>query len=354
MILYVLLALLAIGIFIFVHELGHFWAARIVNIPVKEFAIGFGPTLLSWNSKKHGTKFVLRPIPMGGYCMYYGDTDDKETQSNDPRDYYSASVWKRLFCVISGPLMNIVLAFVLAIILMSAYGAVPVDTYIHDVTIDSPADEAGILSGDILLAINDTTINTTDSLAVSAMLGDAIETDPTVPVSLTVKRGEETVNVSVQADYNETENRYLMGVILSQHTTKLPISQIIPSAYELCANASVAIWNSLGALFTTGEGLDQASGPIGIISLIAEETQKGGLQILLQLSILISINLGIMNLIPIPGLDGSHIVYFIIEAITGKPINKKVAATINAVGYIFLLSIIIWFSYKDIVRLFSF
>lgn len=121
---YILLAIVLLGVLITVHEFGHFAAARLCGIPVKEYSIGFGPKLVQWKSKKHETVFSIRPIPLGGYCMFYGDTDDDPNgeKKDDPRNYNNAPVWKRMISVAAGPLMNFVLAFVVAVGLMAAYG----------------------------------------------------------------------------------------------------------------------------------------------------------------------------------------------------------------------------------------
>ena len=131
-----LLALLLLGILITVHEFGHFASARASGIPVKEFSIGFGPKLVQWKSKKHETLFSIRPIPLGGFCMFYGDTDDDPDgtlMKDDPRNYNNASVWKRMLSVFSGPAMNFVLAFVVAIVFMAVYGVTAASPFVYSV-----------------------------------------------------------------------------------------------------------------------------------------------------------------------------------------------------------------------------
>ncbi len=156
---YVLLGIVLLGVLIMVHEFGHFIAARLTGIAVKEFSIGFGPKLWQKKSRKHDTVFTLRPIPLGGYCMFYGDTDDDPDGKNsaDPRYYPAQPVWKRLITVVSGPLMNFVLAFVVALGLMIGYTLTDPAPYVQQVESGMPAQAAGLKAGDVFVAVGDTT-----------------------------------------------------------------------------------------------------------------------------------------------------------------------------------------------------
>ena len=153
--------------------------------------------------------------------------------------------------------------------------------------------------------------------------------------------------------YDSELERYRVGVTIAQGYEKMPASSILPSAWSLCKQASVAIVESVGKLFTTGEGLNDAAGPVGVVSLVAQQTQQGGLEIYLYLLVIISINLGLMNLIPIPGLDGSRLIFMLIEAIRRKPVNQKIEAGVHLCGYVLLFGIMIFFTFKDVLRLFG-
>ena len=188
--LYVLLAIVLLGVLIMVHELGHFMASRLCGIAVKEFSIGFGPKLLQWKSKKHETLFSIRPIPLGGYCMFYGDTDDdpQGVKKDDPRNYNNAPVWKRMISVISGPLMNMVLAFIVAVVLMAAYGVAISTPYIASVDAGQPAAEAGLQAGDVFVRVGDLDMTNQTVMYVSGAIGDVSGGEP---VDVTVRRGGE-------------------------------------------------------------------------------------------------------------------------------------------------------------------
>lgn len=351
-ILYVLLAILLLGILIMVHEFGHFAVARLCGIAVKEFSLGFGPVIWQHKSKKSDTTFSIRPIPMGGYCMFYGDTDDDPNDStkDDPRNYNKAPVWKRMLSVLAGPGMNFVLAFVVAIALMGVYGAVATTPVVQEVKAGMPAAEAGLQAGDIFVRVNQTEVENGTVQDVSNAIGaDA----SSAPVEITVLRDGQEQTFTVTPQYDSELERYRVGVTIAQGYEKMPASSILPSAWSLCKQASVAIVESLGKLFTTGEGLNDAAGPVGVVSLVAQQTQQGGLEIYLYLLVILSINLGLMNLIPIPGLDGSRLIFMLIEAIRRKPVNQKIEAGVHLCGYVLLFGLMIFFTFKDVLRLFG-
>lgn len=351
-ILYVLLALLLLGVLITVHEFGHFAFSRLCGIPVKEFSIGFGPKLIQWKSKKHETLFSIRPIPLGGYCMFFGDTDDdpEGKMKDDPRNYNNAPVWKRMISVAAGPFMNFVLAFVVAIIMMAAFGVVAATPFISDVSAGQPAQMAGLQPGDQFVSVEGLNMVGKPVMDVSDAIGSVPEGES---VDLTVLRGEEELSFTIQPVYDAAEGRYMIGIMIQQGYQRMPASQILPSAWNLCADASTAIANALGKLITTGEGFNDTAGPVGVVQLVAEQTQQGGLEIFLYLMVLISINLGLMNLLPIPGLDGSRLIFMLVEAIRRKPVSQRIEAWIHMAGYALLLGLMLFFTFKDVLRLFQ-
>ena len=352
-ILYVLLGLLLLGILIAVHEFGHFASARLCGIPVKEFSIGFGPKLVQWKSKKHETLFALRPIPLGGFCMFYGDTDDDPDgtlMKDDPRNYNNAPVWKRMISVFSGPLMNFVLAFVVAVGFMAAYGLVAASPLIADVAPGQPAEMAGLQAGDEFVTVRGQDMANAGVMDVSNAIGDVSGGEE---VLMTIRRNGEEMDFAIQPVYDAAEGRYMIGITIQQGYQDLPGSMVIPAAWNVCVEASTAILDALGKMVTTGEGLDQTSGPVGVVQLVAEQTRQGGLEVFLYLLIIISINLGLMNLLPIPGLDGSRLIFMVIEAIRRKPVEQKIEAMIHLGGYVLLIGLMIYFTFKDVLRIFQ-
>jgi len=345
-ILYILLAIALLGVLITVHEYGHFIAARLTGIAVKEYSVGFGPKLFQWKSKKYETLFSIRPIPMGGYCMFYGDETDQEN-ADDPRAFDKAAVWKRMLTVFSGPLMNLLLAFVVAIGLMAGYGITVAQPTVDAVEAGMPAAVAGLQTGDVILAVDGAALAEGDAGAVSAAI-DALPEGSSI--TLTVRRGNETLDIPLTPTMDTAEQRYRIGVTVRAYGP-MAAGELIPAAWNSCVYASTAILDSLGKLVTTGEGAQDAAGPVGVVQLVAEQTQTGGLEIFLNLAIIISINLGLINLLPIPGLDGSRLVFMLIEIIRRKPISRRVESTVHLTGYVLLLGLMIFFTFRDVGRI---
>jgi regulator of sigma E protease len=345
-ILYILLAIVLLGILITVHEFGHFIAARLTGIAVKEFSVGLGPKLWQRKSKKHETLFSLRPIPMGGYCMFYGDETDQQN-ADDPRAFDKAKVWKRILTVFSGPLMNFVLAFVLAIVLTAGYGYTLAQPSVSEVEASMPAAQAGLQTGDVLTAVNGQSIAVGDAGALTTAIDSLGQGES---LTLTVQRGEETLHITLTPVWDEAAQRNRIGISVQAYGP-LSFGQIVPSAWNSCVTASTAILDSLGKLVTTGEGLEETSGPVGVVQVVAQATQQGGLEIFLDLAVIISINLALVNLLPIPGLDGSRLVFMLIEVVRRKPVNRKIEATVHLVGYALLLGLMVFFTFKDVSRI---
>lgn len=347
-ILFVLLAILMLGILIVAHEWGHFMSARALHIAVKEFSVGFGPKLKQWKSKKHETVFSLRAIPLGGYCAFYEDGSD-ELKPDDPRRFAATAVWKRMIVVVAGSAMNVLLAFVLAVVLQLGFGAMAAQPAIESVTPGSPAAEAGLLPGDVLLKAGDTELAAGDAAGLSAAVGLLGENEP---LTLTVGRGGEELILQMIPRYDEAEGRKLIGVSVIAYT-RPNVFQAVGGAWDSCVYASTAIVKSLGALIFRGEGVEDVSGPVGVVQIIAEQTQAGGVFTYLSLAVLISINLGLFNLLPIPGLDGSRFLFLLAEAVRRKPVNQRVESAVHMIGFVLLFGLMILFTFRDIGRLFG-
>ena len=355
---YILLALLLLAILITVHEFGHFLAARLMRIEVREFSIGFGPKLAGWKSRKYETDFSVRAIPLGGFCAFYGEDDAKGTMKDDPRAFPKQGVWKRLFVILMGPVMNFVLAFAVATVFFWVSGVSTVtgiDPYIAEVMAAGPAYSAGLEAGDVVTEVNgrdmlDGTMETLLNTIGNWKEGDA-------PLRMTVRRGEETFETEMSPVWDEAENKMRIGVsiggVYRTETQPETFTGGFVHSWQWCANASGAILGALKDLVTTGKGLDQTTGPVGIVSLVSSEVQEGGLSAYVQLLVLISINLGLMNLLPIPGLDGSRLVFGLMEVVRRRPVPPEKEAVVHLVGMVFLFGLMIFFTFKDIMRLFG-
>ena len=346
---YVLIGILLLGILIAVHEFGHFIAARISGIEVMEFAIGMGPKIVGWTGKS-GTKFSLRCIPLGGFCAFYGEDDVEGTTKDDPRAYNKQNVWKRLFTVAMGPMMNFVLAFLVALGFYWTSGMMEVLPVIESVEPASPAAVAGIQPGARIVAVDGVDYTASSVTAIQA----ALNTEG-APVDVTIRyEGEDVeITIPITPQWNETYQRHMIGITFAQRTRSLPFGTAVSAAWDSCVEAGSAVFVALKGIFTDPEIRDQVSGPVGAVDVVAKAVKADGFIAFLNLLMAISINLGIMNLLPIPGLDGSRILFHLLEAVRGKPIKPEREALVHLIGMVFLFGLMIFMTFKDVIRLFQ-
>ena len=336
---YVILALLLVGLLIMAHEAGHYLAARACGFEVQEFAMGMGPLLCRWKNRR-GTQFSLRLLPIGGFCQFYGE--DEEV--SDPRAFNNQFVWKRLATVVSGPLMNFVVAFVVVVLYLSALG-VPV-TVPRVGAVEAHAAKAGLMAGDTLLYVNDVKAESSD-VVLSTIMASGGET-----VTLFVERDGKEIEIPIAPFYDEEVSRYRVGFTFAQERERVSFLQSIPFSVSYNVESARLIGMTLKDLVFKGKGADEVTGPVGTVYVIQEVTQEGGLDIYLELLALISVNLGMMNLLPIPGLDGSRLLFLLVEGVRGKPVKRELEGAIHGAGLILLMGLMVLLTYKDIMQIF--
>jgi len=338
-VLYFLLALLILSLIVFAHELGHYLAARASGIRVLEFAIGFGPKLFGWRRKE--IDYSVRALPMGGYCKFEGEDDS----SDDPRAFSNAPVWKRFLTILSGPAMNFLLAhLVVALFLMFAGVAYTVPV-VYEVASGMPAD-GSLQAGDVITAVDGEPIELSESGA--AKLVRLIGQRAGEAVTLTVDRGGEAVTVVISPQDTESGGR--IGITLGSRIYRFgPISALAVSG-ERIVDITRAMLDSFKGLITRGEGLEDTMGPVGIISFMTQEIRRD-FEMVVNLIVIISLNLGILNLLPLPALDGGRLVFLALEAVRRKPIKPEYEGWVHMAGFVFLIGVIVVFTYRDIVRL---
>lgn len=328
-------AFAAIFVFLLVillHELGHFLVAKLVGIKVNEFSIGMGPKVFQRN--KGETKYTLRLLPIGGYVKMEGEDED----SDDPRGFGKSSPFARIAVVVSGALMN----FVLAIIVLSivAYNVGSPTTIIEKISPDSPAESAGIISGDTIISINDVNIKSWDGLT-----NQISSASPNKSLKINILRDNEEKIINVKPIVED--GRSIIGIIPKYESS---ITQGIKGGIENTAYFIRLMFEFLRMLFKGQVTTNDLSGPIGVISEVGKQAKMGINNLLLILGF-ISVNLGFFNLLPIPALDGSRIVFLIIEVLRGKPIDPEKENIIHLIGFALLISMMIIISYKDILEL---
>lgn len=336
----ILAALLMLCILVVVHELGHFGMGRLFGFQIDEFAVGFGPKLFSRKGKK-GTVFSLRLFPIGGFCRFHGeDQEGKE----DPSSFNNQAAWKRLLVLLGGPTANIVFAFLLAVAILGVQGA-PLPA-IYSVQVFSPAADAGLEAGDVILKIN-------QQDALSYRIAKQFSSANPDGVDMEVLRDGTEKNIFVPNIYNAELQKNYLGITMqnSDYTQRFTVWNILPNAAAYMWNISVEMLKGLASIFLHPSTIaTQATGPIGTVSVIQQGINSGIMTTLL-LAMVISLNLGLFNLLPFPALDGSRIVFSLIEIIFRKPVPRNVEGAIHLLGFACLMMLIIWVTYGDFMRI---
>lgn len=349
MILTLIIFLVILGATIFIHELGHFIFARVVGVHVYEFSIGMGPKLFSIKGKKTDTKYSIRAIPLGGYVQLAGEEVDLDLKKYKGKNLQDKTVFQRFLVMFMGVGFNLIFALAIMFFIGLIYGSPSLDPVIESVTNNYPAQEAGITAGDKILEINDKKVKYSDDVMLYITVADLEK-----PISITVLKENETVKnytfkalKKVDADKATT---YHIGIVLNNDIHK-GIIPAIKYSYQQERALIKQIYVVLGNLFTGGVSVKQLSGPVGIYSVVGD-MQKSGISALLYLTALLSINVGIMNLLPFPAFDGGRIVFLFIEKIKGSPVNPKVENIIHSIGFVLLILLMIYVTMNDILKLF--
>ncbi|MBE5989064.1 regulator of sigma E protease [Lacrimispora xylanisolvens] len=347
----IIVAILVFGLIVLIHELGHFLFAKMNKIAVVEFSIGMGPRLLHF--KKGETTYSIKLLPLGGSCMMLGEDEENP----DERAFQNRSIPARMSVIAAGPIFNFILAFLLSLVLvgMSGYDI----TYIKEVTEGSPAYEAGMRSGDKLLKINGEKVSMYQEYILYKLMKpddkmNQVEFSRTDPQ--TGKQEIQTVSVTPQ--YSEESKKYLIGILIAPENKKAAnAGDLVKHGYmEMEYDVKLTV-KSLGMLFTGKASVNDLSGPVGIVVMI-DDSVKAGLTVsvvaalmnVISMCILLSANLGVMNLLPIPALDGGRLLFLIIEAIRGKRMDPEKEGLVNMISMAALMALMIFVVFNDISR----
>ena len=338
----IIIAILFFGLLILFHEAGHFAAARICGVGINEFAVGMGPTVLSHKSAKSGTSFSLRLLPIGGFVSMNGE--DEEGDPNDPTALYNKTKLQRLLVFSAGALTNIITGFIAMLVFVSLQPGYP-DTTIYSVE-NSVLAEYGVMQGDKIVKIGSRSVKIAGDITDEIMLSGA------QPLDITFKRGDEEFTVEGVSFKTVTQDGVEMGVCdFKLYGVRRSFTQIIKQTFYGCVGTIRLIFSSLWMLISGQYGMEAVSGPVGTVEVVAEAAAMGW-KTLLYFFVVISMNLGVFNLIPFPALDGGHILFLLIEAIIGRPVGKKAEGIIHAVGFAMLMVLIVAVTFKDIMKIF--
>ena len=342
--------ILILGLIIFIHEFGHFIMAKKHGIYVYEFSLGFGPKLFSFHRKNDETEYMIKLIPLGGYVMLAGETDEDDKKIKDDQKLYNKSFLQKMSVMLAGVFNNFVLGFIIIFFLGLIYGTEFASTKLNDIPKDYPLYQAGARKGDIITKINNTRVSNYDD--IQTMLAIA-EEGKNKKITITLKKSTgKTETYKIEPKLNEEDNTYYYGISI-----KREIGKGFFDAVRYACIKFVSIFKSLiviiGSLFTGKLSMDSLTGPVGIYSVVGEASKSSmAIYSLLYLTAYLSINVGFMNVLPFPAFDGGQAFLLIIEKITGKKISTKVKTIINGIGFALLMALMIYITIKDVIRLF--
>ncbi len=348
----ILFAIIALGALIFIHEFGHFLFAKMFGVGVEKFSLGFGPKLLG---KKVGeTEYLLSALPLGGYVKMVGEGEEVELSEEDvQRSFAHKPALQRILIVAAGPVFNLLFAWVIFIIIFLVGVPTPT-TKIGEVLAGKPAAKAGMLAGDKITAVNGKPVSRWEDFA------QIVATGKLTPMQVEVQRGAASLKFTMTPESRTAKN--LLGDTVTQ-----PVIGVVASgdsviehfpAGEAVVRGSAQCWNvikltalSLVRLVERAIPLNSIGGPIMIVKMAGQQAAAGGVSFLAFVALL-SVNLGVLNLLPVPILDGGHLAFFLIELVIGRPVSKRAREIAQQVGLVLLISLMMLAFYNDIARMF--
>jgi len=359
----IILSIIVFSLIVIVHELGHFLVAKKVGICVQEFAVGMGPVLVS----KHvgETQYSLRMLPFGGFCRMQGEDGEEENtthESYDPsRSFSRKTVLQRMAVIFSGPGMNFVLAFVLIFIILGISGFfVPNINSVYD---NSPAQEAGLEKGDKILRVNGQKIMIYQDYTMALDGHDAGE-----PINFVIQHNGEKKSLTITPEYSEENSRYMVGFTFDaryglfgnkvEGYSRAGIADTAVADIGLMSYFVKSVVVGFVKLFSFQVKSNEVSGPIGIIGAIGDSYEAGikysitdAFINLASLSALLSTNLGVLNLFPIPAMDGGRLAFLFVEGVRKKPVNPDIEGRIHFAGFMLLMAFMVAVAFNDIVNI---
>jgi regulator of sigma E protease len=348
-------AVIVLGVLIFVHELGHFLLARWHGVRVLVFSLGFGPRLYGWHSPHSGTEYRLSAIPLGGYVKMLGEGDEEPVANEDlPYAFHSKGVWPRMAIVAAGPFFNFLFAF-LALTGAHLVGVGELLPVLGSIASNSPAEMAGLQKGDRVTFIDELPITRWSTLS------STIKASEGRPLNVTVERAGAAFLVKVTPQLKETKNIFgepirvpLIGVGPGDRLESISygVLESLQKGWEHTWSMTALTLTSTWKMITQVVSADQIGGPLMIADMAGKAADQGTSNLLFFMA-LISVNLAILNLLPVPVLDGGHLFFFLIEAVRGKPLRESIQMAANRFGMTLLLLLMAWALKNDLSRYFS-
>lgn len=345
----IIIFLIILGILVMVHEAGHFFVAKKSGIRVLEFTIGMGPKL--FHIKKGETVYSIRLLPIGGACMFDGEDGKVEGGGDgDEHCFNNANVWARIATVVAGPIMNFVLAFLFSVIIVN-FSATDLPIIVQ-VTEGGPAQEAGLLPGDEIVSVNGEKVHLYREVQVISQMNRGETYD------ITVNRNGELVSVSFAPEYDEAEGRYYMGIAGGVYEQFRGLNSLKYGFYEV-RYASASTYKSLLMMLQGQVKTEEMSGVVGIANMVDETydaVKPAGfvplLLTMMNLAALLSVNLGIINLLPLPALDGGRLIFLLVEVVRGKPVPADKEGMVHLIGFVLLMVLMVFLVFNDIRNIF--
>ncbi len=339
----IIAAILIFGVIIFVHEFGHFVAARIFGVTVNEFAIGMGPAIYKKQGRR--TLYSVRAVPMGGFCAMEGEDEDKP---EDPGAFNNKKPWQRIIILAAGAAMNVLLGFIVVtiIVMVSAHqiGGIPSTTV---ESVEAQSDAARFLQpGDKITGINGTRVNIRRDLSFELGMYDG-----SGECELEFKRDGKTHTekfTPMEMTLEDGSPYYLVGFTIKQNSVN-PLTVLHEGIFQTVWMVKL-VFVSLGMLFTGEAGVSDLSGPVGVVSAMNTAAQSGFMD-LIFLAGFLAVNIGVMNLLPLPALDGGRILFVLFEIIFRRPIPREKEGYVHFVGFILLIGLMLYVTWNDIIRI---
>lgn len=334
----ILIAILFFELIIIIHEGGHYFAARLMKIKVNEFSVGMGPKIFQIMRK--GTKYTLRWILFGGYCSMEGEDEE----SDDKNAFFNKKVWQRIFVVVAGAVMNLILGFVIVLIIVCSQNLVGT-TQVAKFDDAAVSSQSGLQVGDTIKSIDGMRVYTTNDVQTG------LSRSPDGTVDMVVTRDGKDVNLQVEFETDEYEGtRYIVMDFWLRGVEKT-FGNVFVQTFKESVSYARMVFLSVHDLLTGRYGLSDLSGPVGAVSVVSDAV-KTSVYSMLRIMALLTINVGLFNLFPIPALDGWRFFVLLAEGITRKKLPAKAEYIINAVGLVLLLGLMCVVTFSDITRLF--